>query len=142
MMGSRLERSLLLLNPLVVAVVLLSSAPASYASVEITSAAEQQAAVVRRGPCSGPSRWKLDVRTIADGRLRVRFTVRGGKAGQKWHVFLDHNGRRIFAGSRISQENGLFVVTRRVPDRPRADRFTAGANNTVTGEICKGRARY
>lgn len=92
----------------------------------------------KRGSCSGPSSWELDVQRD-DGRLRVRFEIRGGKSGQKWNLFLSDNGVGFFAGSRISESNGHVEVRRRTRDRAGDDRIRAGGNNTATGETCRGR---
>ena len=96
-------------------------------------------AVVRRGECTGPSRWRL--RVVPDGdEIRVRLAVRGGAAGQRWNIFMDHNGTGFFAGSRISGEDGAWVVRRRVPNLDGTDRIRFGAHNVPTGETCRGRA--
>lgn len=94
--------------------------------------------VVRHGDCDGVSRWRLAVRVV-DGGLRVRFLLGGGAAGQTWNVFLDHNGRGFFAGSRVSREGGIVAVRRLTVDAPGEDTIRAGAHNTATGETCAGR---
>jgi hypothetical protein len=96
-------------------------------------------AVVRRGACTGASHWRL--RVIPDaGVLRVRLTVRGGRAGQRWNIFMDHDGTGFFAGYRISGEDGLWLVRKRVQNHPGADLIRFGSHNVVTGETCSGRA--
>lgn len=97
--------------------------------------------VVRRGSCSGPSDWKIDVRKEDGGRLRVKYEVEDGRPDQKWHVFISDNGVGIFAGTRISGANGHFEVSKYTANRPGDDRIRTGSNNTVTGETCNGRAR-
>jgi hypothetical protein len=42
--------------------------------------------VERRGTCSGRSDWKLEIRREDGGKLRVRYEIEGGRAGQEWHV--------------------------------------------------------
>ena len=96
--------------------------------------------VVRRGRCSGPSTWKLDVRRESGSRLRVQLEIQGGRAGQSWHVFISDDGARIFAGSRTSGAGGLVEVRVGTTDRPGADAIKAAANNQVTRETCAGRA--
>jgi hypothetical protein len=96
--------------------------------------------VVRRGDCSGPSVWRLEVRKGDAGRLRVRLEVEGGRSGQKWHAFLSDNGLGFFAGSRISGSDGHFRVERRTRNQAGSDAIRAGANNITTGESCNGRA--
>ncbi|MEX2439584.1 MAG: hypothetical protein WD739_06860 [Actinomycetota bacterium] len=97
------------------------------------------ARVSRRGACSGPSVWKLSVARDA-GRLTIRFLVRGGKADQRWNVFISDNGERVFTGSRISGAGGYFAVRADTRDRAGRDRIKASAVNTVSGESCRGRA--
>jgi hypothetical protein len=104
------------------------------------SSSAVEARVIRRGECSGPSVWALGIRKLDLGRLRVRFALRGGAQEQKWNVFMDHNGRGFFAGSRISGTDGLVVVVRRVRNRPGPDTIRVAAHNVRTGEVCRARA--
>lgn len=98
----------------------------------------QDVLAVNRGACSGTSRWRLAA--IPDGgELIVRLTVRGGRAGQRWNVFMDHNGTGFFAGYRISGEDGFWAVRKRVANLAGVDRIRFGAHNVVTGETCQGR---
>jgi hypothetical protein len=101
--------------------------------------AAREDATVRQGACSGPSGWRLSVARDG-GSLRVRLAVRGGRAGQRWNVFMDHNGNGFFAGHRISQSRGFWEVRRRVANRPGIDTIRFGAHNVATGETCRGRA--
>lgn len=102
-------------------------------------AAALEVATVRRARCSGPSGWRLAV--VRDGgSLRVSLAVRGGRAGQRWNIFIDHNGRGFFAGYRISKSGGSWVVRRRVSNLPGVDTIGFGAHNVSTGETCRGRA--
>lgn len=107
--------------------------------VALIATAHPATAVVRQGACSGPSHWRLRV-SPDDDVLRVRLAVRGGRAGQRWNIFMDHNGTGFFAGHRISGENGAWVVRRRVPDLAGTDTIRFGAHNVATGETCSGRA--
>ncbi len=50
---------------------------------------------------------------------------------------MDHNGVGFFAGSRISERDGLVVVRRRIVDLDGEDRIRAAAHDTVTGETCR-----
>lgn len=101
-------------------------------------AAAVEPSVARRGACSDVSRWRLKVRSIEGDMLRVRFVIAGGAAGEEWNLFMDHNGVGFFAGSRISEHDGLVVVRRRTEDLDGQDRIRAGAHNTATGETCRG----
>ena len=98
-----------------------------------------EVATVRQGACSGLSGWRLFVARDTSS-LRVRLTVRGGRAGQRWNVFMDHNRNGFFAGHRISGSGGFWVVRRRVANRPGIDTISFGAHNVATGETCRGRA--
>ena len=94
---------------------------------------------IRHGACSVLSHWTL--RVVRDGGiLRVRLAVRDGAAGQRWNIFLDHNGTGFFAGYRISDAGGFWVVRRRVRNLAGTDTIRFGAHNVVTGETCRGRA--
>lgn len=98
-----------------------------------------EVATVRQGACSGLSGWRLSVARDG-GSLSVRLAVRGGRAGQRWNVFMDHNGNGFFAGHRISRSRGFWEVRRRVANRPGIDTIRFGAHNVATGETCRGRA--
>lgn len=94
---------------------------------------------VRHRACSVQSHWRL--RVVRDGGiLRVRLAVRDGGAGQRWNIFMDHNGTGFFAGYRISAAGGVWVVRRRVRNLVGTDTIRFGAHNVVTGETCRGRA--
>jgi hypothetical protein len=98
-----------------------------------------EVATVRQGACSGLSGWRLSVARDASS-LRVRLAVRGGRAGQRWNVFMDHNGNGFFAGHRISGSKGFWVVRRRLSNLAGPDTIGFGAHNVATGETCRGRA--
>lgn len=98
-----------------------------------------EVATIRQGACSGPSGWRLSVARDG-GSLRVRLAVRGGRAGQRWNVFMDHNGNGFFAGHRISRSRGFWEVRRRVANRAGIDTIRFGTHNVATGETCRGRA--
>ena len=102
-------------------------------------AAATEVATVRHGPCTAPSHWRL--RVVRDGGLvSVRLAVRGGRAGQRWNIFMDDNGTGFFAGYRITDVGGFWVVRRRVRNLVGTDTIRFGAHNVVTGETCRGRA--
>ena len=104
------------------------------------SASAGDGRIVRRGACTGPSDWKLDVRQEDGGRLRVKLEIEGGRSGQDWHIFLSDNGAGIFSGTRTSGSGGHLEVRVRTADRAGADAIKAAANNVVSGESCTGRA--
>ena len=95
--------------------------------------------IVRRGACTGPSEWKLDVREEDGARLRVKLEIEGGRPGQDWHIFLSDNGVGIFSGTRTSGSGGHLEVRVRTTDRSGADAIEAAANNVASGESCTGR---
>lgn len=105
-----------------------------------TSASAADGRIVRRGSCSGPSDWKLDVREEDGARLRVKLEIEGGRSGQDWHIFLSDNGAGIFSGTRTSGSSGYVEVRVRTRDRAGSDAIKAAANNVVSGESCTGRA--
>ena len=72
--------------------------------------------------------------------LRVRLTVRGGRAGQRWNIFMDHNRTGFFAGYRISGEAGAWVVRRRVSNLAGTDWIRFGAHNVATGRDLQRRS--
>ena len=111
------------------------------ASIALPSAASAgDGRIVRRGACTGPSDWKLDVRLEDGARLRATLEIEGGRSGQDWHVFMSDNGTRIFSGTRTSVSGGHLEVRVRTTDRRDSDLVKAAANNVVTGESCTGRA--
>lgn len=108
-------------------------------AIGATAAADPRA-VVRHGACTGNSRWTLSVREVRGDELRVRLDVRGGAAGDSWHVFLSDSSTGFYAGTRTASADGRFHVTDRSGGARRVDRVRAAMNNVRTGEICAGRA--
>ena len=96
--------------------------------------------VVRRGACTGPSDWTLEVRQEDVGRLRITLEIEGGRSGQDWHIFLSDNGVGVFSGTRTSGSGGYLEVRVRATDRAGSDAIKAAANNVASGESCTGRA--
>ena len=90
-------------------------------TVALIATARPVAAVLRDAPCTGPSHWRL--RVVPDGNvLRVRLSVRGGRAAQRWNIFMDHNRTGFFAGHRISGEASMDRAPARLePRRHRQD---------------------
>ena len=109
-------------------------------AVALIATARPVAAVVRDAPCTGPSHWRL--RVVPDANvLRVRLTVRGGRAAQRWNIFINNNGTGFFAGHRIypvRPEPGSCAGA--VPNLAGIDRIRFGAHNVATGETCSGGA--
>lgn len=110
-------------------------------AVEAPAADASARSVVTRGLCrDGPSHWRLSIVKETGRTLLTRLLVKGGRAGQRWNIFMDDNGRGIFAGSRVSRDQGLFAVTRRIANRRGVDHIHFAAHNVVTGDQCRGRA--
>ena len=120
------------------AAALATTLPATPAGALTAEPVTIERAEVARGPCTLASRWRLAVRRVDRG-LRVALLLRTPKPDQRWNIFIEHDLEGIFAGSRRSDLEGRVVVRRTVPDHPDVDRFRFGANNTVTGETCRGR---
>jgi hypothetical protein len=96
--------------------------------------------VIRRGPCSGSSHWKLKL-SEDNGRIEVEYEVDQNRVGVVWRVRIRHDGDLVFAGRRTTKPpSGSFTV--RILQRNRAgdDVFRGRAVNTRTGEVCPGRA--
>ncbi|HEU4355750.1 MAG TPA: hypothetical protein VFT27_09200 [Actinomycetota bacterium] len=93
-----------------------------------------------RGSCSGgPSEWRLTVGRETDRTLRIRFRIEGGEPGQAWQLFISDNGDRVYAGTRVSNDEGRIRVRRLTADRVGRDRIEAAGVNLETGESCSGR---
>ena len=99
--------------------------------------------VRRHGSCSGgPSEWKLRVRSETGTSLRVMFVIEESAAGQEWQLFLSDDGTRIYAGSKVSNDEGKVRVRKITTDRDGSDRIKASGVNVVTGESCSGSLTY
>lgn len=108
------------------------------------SASASAERLVHQGVCDqGLSHWRLRVLPDPEtaGVLIVRFALANGTPGDTWNLFLDHNGKGFFAGSRVSDDLGFLRVGRRTPDAPGVDVIRAAGHDVVTGEICRGRVR-
>jgi hypothetical protein len=94
--------------------------------------------VVREGPCSGASDWKLKAGPD-DGQLEVEFEVDQNVVGDTWRVVLKDNGTVFFRGERTTQPpSGSFEVRRFTANQAGPDRIVGRATNTSTGETCRG----
>jgi hypothetical protein len=98
--------------------------------------------VIREGPCSGRSDWKLKL-SPEDGRIEVEFEVDQNVVGDEWRVRIRHDGERVFRGTRTTRgASGSFEVRIVEPNRAGTDAFKARARNLSTDEVCRGRARF
>ena len=118
----------------VLAALLLLAAP--------TSLAKSGPRVIKTGPCSGASDWKLKMQR-EDGKLEVEFEVDQNVNGDRWRVVLRHNGVK-FADviRRTKPPSGSFEVRRLVNNAPGDDVIRGRARNLRTDEVCRGRAVF
>jgi hypothetical protein len=98
--------------------------------------------VIREGPCSGSSDWKLKL-SPENGRIEVEFEVDQNVVGDRWRVKIFHDGDRVFAGTRTTRgASGSFELRIVEDDRAGSDAFRARARNLSTDEICRGSATF
>ena len=96
--------------------------------------------VVRRGACSGPSHWKLDLSQHGVGRIEADMEVHSGTAGQRWHFRFRDNGVRFGIGTRATQPDGSVDLRRITANRAGRDVITVKAKNLASGETCLEKA--
>jgi hypothetical protein len=105
-----------------------------------TTAFAKDGDVIRRGPCSGASDWKLKL-SPENGLIEVEYEVDSNKVGQTWRVRLFHDGNRFFVGTRTTAgASGSFTVRKVVGNHAGTDSFRARATNLASGETCGGSA--
>jgi len=96
--------------------------------------------VVKEGPCSGASDWKLKL-SPEDGQLEVEFEVDQNVVGDTWKVQMKDNGTLIFRGQAVTKgPSGSFEIRTLTADQAGTDTVVAVAKNLSTGETCKGSA--
>jgi hypothetical protein len=97
--------------------------------------------VVRRGPCSGSTDWKIKAKPD-DGRIEVEAEIDSNVTGQAWRWVLRHNGSVSSRGTaRTHAPSGSFSVERRTVNGQGADSFRFRASNPRSGEVCVARVR-
>lgn len=95
-----------------------------------------------RSECSGGhGEWRLTVQREGAGSLRVRFRIKGGEEGHEWQLFVSNNGKRIYAGTKLSDDGGEVRLRLTTRDRRGPDRIAATGVDLVTGESCSGGLR-
>ncbi len=93
------------------------------------------------GNCTKASASKLKL-SAENGRIEVEFEVDQNRNGVRWIVSLGQNGRRIFAGTRVTKApSGSFEARVLAPNTAAADRFVARATSP-SGEVCTARASF
>jgi hypothetical protein len=98
--------------------------------------------VIRRGPCSKTSDWKLKL-SPEDGKIEVEFEVDSDKVGQTWHIRITKDGTRIFGGTRVTRApSGSFELRLVTGNTPGNDVFRARAVHRPTDEVCRGAATF
>jgi hypothetical protein len=98
--------------------------------------------VIREGPCSGRSDWKLKL-SPEDGRIEVEFEVDQNVVGDEWRVRISHDGEIAFRGTRTTRgASGSFELRIVEPNNAAADNFLARARNLSTDEVCAGSASF
>ncbi len=96
--------------------------------------------VVKTGPCTGQSDWKLKL-SPEDGRIEVQFEVDQNVSGDVWRVRMTHGGDVFFRGTRTtSGASGSFEIRRLVSDGAGRDTIVGRAVNLSTAEVCRGAA--
>lgn len=98
--------------------------------------------VIREGPCSGRSDWKLKL-SAEDGSIEVEFEVDQNVVGDEWRVRIRHDGEIAFRGTRTTRgASGSFELRIVEPNNVSADGFRARARNLSTDEVCAGSASF
>ncbi|MEX0755587.1 MAG: hypothetical protein WD739_06865 [Actinomycetota bacterium] len=92
-----------------------------------------------RGACSGDATWKLRLHAH-ERRIGVGYKVQSAGEGELWKVRIKQNRHPIFAGRRLTGEDGSFAVRLVARNTKGIDVFRAAAKNVETGETCRGRA--
>jgi hypothetical protein len=95
-----------------------------------------------RGGCSGGhSEWRLSVQREEAGLLRVRFRIEGSEGGHEWQLFVSNQGKRIYAGTKLSDDGGEVRLRLPTRDRRGRDHIAATGVDLTTGESCSGGLR-
>jgi hypothetical protein len=64
-----------------------------------------------------------------DGSIRIEFTLRRGRAGERWRIVLVHERRVAWRGTlRTSRSSGSLRLRRSMPDFDGPDQVTARAS--------------
>lgn len=125
-------RTLALVGAAVIAAVPLAALPAQ----------AKDGDVIRTGPCSGASDWKLKL-SPENGKIEAEFEVDSNRAGQSWRVRMVHNGDVVYRKVRVTQApSGSFTARVVVPNAAGDDVVRGRATNLASGEVCAGRATF
>lgn len=95
--------------------------------------------VIREGPCSGRSDWKIKL-SPEDGRIEVEFEVDQNRNGVRWTVVLRRPSAVLVRTTRVTRApSGSFELRRVVADLAGRDRISARATSP-SGEVCRATA--
>jgi hypothetical protein len=98
--------------------------------------------VIKEGPCSMTSDWKLKVGPENAG-LDGEWEIDSNVVGQEWQFRIKQNGTLLDQGSAVTEgPSGSFTVDFAASDQPGTDKFVAQARNAQTGESCKGTVSF
>lgn len=94
--------------------------------------------VENSGSCSGSADWKLKAKPD-NGRIEVEAEVDSNVNGQVWAWKIKHDGNVSASGRSTTRgPSGSFSVNRRIVDTAGTDTITFRAENTRSGEVCRG----
>jgi hypothetical protein len=93
------------------------------------------------GNCTKTSTSKLKL-SAENGRIEVEFEVDQNRNGVRWVLGVSQNGRKVFAGTRVTKApSGSFEARLLASNAATADRFVATAKSP-SGEVCTARATF
>lgn len=93
--------------------------------------------VERRARCSMGSLVTLDL-SPEDGRVEIEIEVDENRAGSRWSVVANRNGRRVLSRTAVTRPpSGSFGVRRVVSRGGPRTRVVAVARRASTGEVCR-----
>ena len=109
-------------------------------------AAPALADIETRGTCSSGSAWEADIEREYQV-YGIDFEVETEQADENWRLTVQHNGKTVYANTRMATMgfNDRYAdvdwdLVR--PDRRGvSDRFVLTAKNLTTGEVCRATVR-
>ena len=87
-----------------------------------------------RGTCSAGARWDFNLEREF-GVVDIGFEIDNAKAGQKWSVRIEKNGKKILTRSYIADNDGEVDVDHLVRDSAGTDKFSVRAKSSA-GQVC------
>jgi len=93
------------------------------------------------GTCTKASTSKLKL-SAENSRIEVELEVDQNRNGVRWVVVVKQNGRKVFAGARVTKApSGSFGARLLAANASGADRFTVRATSP-SGEVCTAQASF